>query len=262
MEDPKLELEPTDLEEAPELETQETPEAEVVETPEPEATPALDYSRYEAEREARHQAELKLARIEGIEKPAPVTNQDPMPDPKDYEGREIEFSRDLMRWDARKTSREEFTRLQTEATQKSRESEAGAQIQKARDNYKTQVDAEIASDPTLFKAIQATANVPLTDGRDFFVANSPFAGKIAKFLAKTPGELVKYAGLPLDEALKYIGRLEGKFESAPTGAAPQISKAPAPHKALEGPAGGATAAYKAGDGPEAYLRTFYPEMYS
>lgn len=247
-----------DQSEIPEVvETPEIPEV-VVEPAEP-VTP--DFTSYNNQVEARIHLERENAELRLKNTPAPtVKDEDPMPDPVEYEGRELEFTRDLNRWDARKTAREEFTRLTQSHAQTEKENSARTEIQKAQDNYKTQVAAEIAADPTLQKALNATANVPLTEGRDYFIASSPVAGKIAKHLAKTPGELVKYASMPVDQALKYIGRLEGKFETAETSVV-KVSKAPAPHAAIENAAGGAAGKYKAGDGADAYLRQFYPEMY-
>lgn len=242
--------------ETPAVETPEPPVVETPAAPTPEAPQVVPLSEFRAEIERRVTAETRL---QSTEKPAVVKDEDPIPDPKEYEGREAEFMRDLNRWDARKTATERFTALMSEHEAKQKEGAAEKTLSDAQNNYRTQIEAEIAADPSLSKALAATANVPLTNGRDFFIASSPVAGKIAKHLAKTPGELAKYAAMPVNEALKYIGGLEVKLASTPAPVTKE-SKAPALHPQVEGPAGGSKA-YKAGDGPEAYLRNMYPEMF-
>lgn len=244
------------IEDQPELETEVEQIENPVETVEEEMPKVVSRSAWQSEIEKRVAAETRLQDFQDRQPKEKVEekDEDPMPNPTDYEGREIEFARDIGRWDSRQTARVEFKKLQDKADAKKQEEESGKQVQDAGNNYRTQLDAEIASDPTLKAKISALPDTPLTNGRDYFLAKHVNAGKIVKHFANNPADFTKYATLPVEEALILLGEISSQYKTAQV---KKVTNAPALHEEIEGGAGGKTTGYKVGDGPQAFLDAFY-----
>lgn len=249
-----MENEITEETEVPELETEQVEKPEI-ETPEPETPKVIPVSEFRSEIERRVTAETRLKDFEDKAKPkVEEKDEDPMPNPTDYEGREIEFARDIGRWDSRQTARVEFKKLQDKADAKKQEEESGNQVKKAGDNFRSQLDAEFAADPSFRSKFDKLPAISLADGRDYFLAKHANAGKIVKHFANNPDDYTNYATLPVDEALILLGEISSQYKTAPV---KKVTNAPALHEEIENGAGGKTTGYKVGDGPQAFLDAFY-----
>jgi hypothetical protein len=85
------------------------------------------------------------------------------------------------------------------------------------------------------------------------IAESDLSGDVSYYLAKHPDELERISDLSEAAALRAIGRIEAKLESAP--APKQVSKAPPPHKGLTGSKPRASEpVIKDGMAPEEFMR--------
>lgn len=170
-----------------------------------------------AERQARALAEQHATELRNKYEP-PKTEPDPKPTRAQFVN-DDEFASALEEWTTDKVQRD-----LAEKDRKTKAHEAWAERETA---FK-------AENPDYDAAIAAGSTLKIPNGVIDAIAGSEFGPDIAYHLAKNPDAVAKLSGMDLTEGLRYIGKLEGKFEAGKTASkpAPTAGK-PAPAAAAE-----------------------------
>lgn len=187
------------------------------------------------ERDRDHWRELALKGLVPQEQPKPVPQaapavnvaDDPRPtlDSVDYD--QEAFTEKLAEWKYRQLRREEQSAAAREREQEARSSKVKTFADKVQE-YEAQNPGAAAAihDPTL----------PLPAHVAEFVVESAVGVKVAHHLATNRDLAANIASLPLHRALAELGKLEARFESAPTPPVRKPTNAPAPAPTLGGAA--------------------------
>lgn len=189
----------------------------------------------DTERDRDHWRELALEKLKEDKTPdpmpqaapaAPVVSNKPTLDQFDYD--QEAYLEALTDWKI-ETRRAAEVRASEEAKAREAQAERARTVSERLDKY----DAE---NPGAKAAILAMPRSVFPDHVAEYAAESEHGIKIAHHLASNPEVASHIASLPPNRALVELGKIEARFESAPTPKPRQQSNAPAPAPTLGGTA--------------------------
>lgn len=182
------------------------------------------------QRKAQREADKRIAEALQQRQPEKVAQPD-KPTPDKYKTTE-EYVEDLAAWKAAQIiDQRESERQQKEAERRQVESAQALEAQwhesvsKAEDKYDD--FAQVTNNPQL----------PISPVMAQAIKASEVGAEVAYYLGKNPDEAARIAKLPAFLAVKEMGKLEAKVESAPPEAPKKPSGAPAPIKPVNGKVG-------------------------
>lgn len=212
-------------------------EAEATETPKKqnpklekrfsELSKARDAARQEAASE-RQQREALETRIKALEQQPQQAVQTDEPQPSDYNDA-FDYARDLAKFEARKMIQAE---KQAEANVKAQEAQ-----QKVLSTWNERIN-EAKQELADYDEMIASSDVVIHDVIRDAILESDVGPRILYHLAENEDFAKKFAGMPLPQALKELGKLEFKYSpSEDKAVAVRKSKAPPPINPIRGTSG-------------------------
>jgi len=193
-----------------------------------ELSKARDAARQEAANE-RQQREALEARIKALEQqPQQAQVQTDEPQPSDYNDA-FEYAKDLAKYEAKRMIQAE---KQAEAQAKAQEAQ-----QKVLSTWNERINEAKQELPDYDEMI-ASSDVVIHDVIRDAILESDVGPRILYHLAENEEFAQKFAGLPLPQALKELGKLESKYApSEEKSVAVRKSKAPPPINPIRGTSG-------------------------
>lgn len=167
----------------------------------------------EARRRAEERAEAaerKAAELEAKINPKPVekVDNDIGPEPKqgDYTDA-FEYAKDLAKWSADKALKDHAVK-EAEKTQKAE----AEKVLKAWQKRVTEIETEL---PDYKEVLASAEDLSVSDEVRDALIESELGPRILYHLASNPEEVAKLNEMTVRGAVRYIGKLEAKFEKAP-----------------------------------------------
>ena len=192
-----------------------------------ELSKARDAARQEAANE-RAQREALEARIKALEQPQQAQVQTDEPQPSDYNDA-FEYAKDLAKYEAKRMIQAE---KQAEAQAKAQEAQ-----QKVLSTWSERINEAKQELPDYDEMI-ASSDVVIHDVIRDAILESDVGPRILYHLAENEDFAKKFAGMPLPQALKELGKLESKYApSEEKAVAVRKSKAPPPISPIKGTSG-------------------------
>ena len=192
-----------------------------------ELSKARDAARQEAANE-RAQREALEARIKALEQPQQAQVQTDEPQPSDYNDA-FEYAKDLAKYEAKRIIQAE---KQAEAQAKAQEAQ-----QKVLSTWNERINEAKQELPDYDEMI-ASSDVVIHDVIRDAILDSDVGPRILYHLAENEDFAKKFAGMPLPQALKELGKLESKYApSEEKSVAVRKSKAPPPINPIRGTSG-------------------------
>jgi hypothetical protein len=178
----------------------------------------------DAERRAE-EAERRLAEIQGS-RPAPEKNAEPATTPEGKPKPEAfrtydEYVEALTDW---RVEQREQAREQAEAQRKAQEAAQTAQTE-----WEKRVEA-VKAKHSDFDEVLGEAQIPIPPALYEAIFTDAHGPEVAYHLATHADEAERIAALPPVAAVRELGKLSAKFDSAPEPEKPKVSKAPPPPK--------------------------------
>ena len=192
-----------------------------------ELSKARDAARQEAakEREQREALETRLRALEQQQQPVVSTDE---PQPSDYQDA-FEYAKDLAKYEAKRMIQAE---KQAEAQAKAQEAQ-----QKVLSTWTERINEAKQELPDYDEMI-ASSDVVIHDVIRDAILESDVGPRILYHLAENEDFAKKFAGMPLPQALKELGKLESKYTpSEEKSVAVKKSKAPPPINPIKGTSG-------------------------
>jgi len=192
-----------------------------------ELSKARDAARQEAakEREQREALETRLRALEQQQQPVVSTDE---PQPSDYQDA-FEYAKDLAKYEAKRMIQAE---KQAEAQAKAQEAQ-----QKVLSTWTERINEAKQELPDYDEMI-ASSDVVIHDVIRDAILESDVGPRILYHLAENEDYAKKFAGMPLPQALKELGKLESKYTpSEEKSVAVKKSKAPPPINPIKGTSG-------------------------
>ena len=192
-----------------------------------ELSKARDAARQEAakEREQREALEARLKALEQQQQPVVSTDE---PQPSDYQDA-FEYAKDLAKYEAKRMIQAE---KQAEAQAKAQEAQ-----QKVLSTWTERINEAKQELPDYDEMI-ASSDVVIHDVIRDAILESDVGPRILYHLAENEDYAKKFAGMPLPQALKELGKLESKYTpSEEKSVAVKKSKAPPPINPIKGTSG-------------------------
>jgi hypothetical protein len=179
----------------------------------------------QAERDQRLALEQRLAALEQQAQPQQVTQVDQEPQPSQFADA-FEYAKALAEFSTEKALAERDRQM---ALAKEQEAQ-----QKIIESWAQKVQAAKAELPD-FDDLVASSDVVVNDAVRDAILESDVGPRILYHLAENDDLARKIAGLSPNAALRWIGKLEARFESKPEQTAPVVrSKAPTPIQPIRG----------------------------
>lgn len=192
-----------------------------------ELSKARDAAKQEAAKE-RERSEALEARLKALEQQQqPVVSTDE-PQPSDYQDA-FEYAKDLAKYEAKRMIQAE---KQAEAQAKAQEAQ-----QKVLSTWTERINEAKQELPDYDEMI-ASSDVVIHDVIRDAILESDVGPRILYHLAENEDYAKKFAGMPLPQALKELGKLESKYTpSEEKSVAVKKSKAPPPINPIKGTSG-------------------------
>lgn len=189
-----------------------------------ELSKARDAARQEAATE-RQQREALEERIKALEQPKQAQVQNDEPQPSDYTDA-FDYARDLAKYEAKRMIEAE---KQAEAQVKAQEAQ-----QKVLSTWNERIN-EAKQELADYDEMIASSDVVIHDVIRDAILESDVGPRILYHLAENEEFAQKFAGMPLPQALKELGKLELKYTpSEERSVAVRKSKAPPPINPIRG----------------------------